>query len=461
MYFMAGQKVEAVETCSILLKKFPYCLEANRIISTILPETERKEESQVYRERVMSLDPYLVLASPYETSAEGVRDQVVVIERLNYQEGQIDEASQPAWASSLGVNFDEFKSADEPVPDWLQAISDAPAAARPTVPTQSMEDEQTSTEESIPEGTPFLSQDAELIPSSEEDDELPSWISFPDQPGSQGTGAAPAQIPEWMKEAGWESSSGTAESSLPAFDYPEGEGEVEGGLEKGEMPPWLQELAPEELDKVLSSSGEEAILASMPWLQEAAPESDQPIVSPEASSEWLEELGAKPGEPAPDTPDWLKELGDATEEVEELESQAAGAEPAGQPTGEEVLDQSGVIEESTLDPAEPADQMPDWLKELGPEEGQAFEPEAFVPETADEEIFEAEPVEAEMIEAQAGVPEALIPEPTGAEAVEPEAVDLESAQAETVLEKGSLGTADLSATTPGETQEGRRYTRLV
>jgi hypothetical protein len=37
--------------------------------------------------------------------------------------------------------------------------------------------------------------------------------------------------------------------------------------------------------------------------------------------------------------------------------------------------------------------------------------------------------------------------------VEPEAVDLESAQAETVLEGVSLGTADLSATTLGETQE--------
>jgi competence ComEA-like helix-hairpin-helix protein len=461
MYFMAGQKVEAVETCSILLKKLPYCLEANRIISTILPETERKEESQVYRERVMSLDPYLVLASPYETSAEGVRDQVVVIERLNYQEGQMDEASQPAWASSLGVKFDEFKSADEPVPDWLQAISDAPAAARPTVPTQSLDEEQTSAEESIPENTPFLSQDAELIPSSEEDDELPSWISLPDQTGSQGPGAAPAQIPQWMKEAGWESSSGTAESSLPAFDYPEGEDE--GGLEKGEMPPWLQELAPEELDKVLSSSGEEAILASMPWLQEAAPESDQPIASTEASSEWLEELGAKSGEPAPDTPDWLKELGDATEEVDESESQAAADEPAGLQTGEDVHDQAGVIEESTLDPAEPADQMPDWLKELGPEEGEAFEAEAFVPESADEEVFEAEPVEVEMIEARADIPEALIPEPTGVEAVEPEAftedevepeaADLEPAEAETVWEGVSLGTADLSATTLSETQE--------
>jgi predicted Zn-dependent protease len=34
MYHLDGQKVEAVETSTALLKKFPNCLEANRLLST-------------------------------------------------------------------------------------------------------------------------------------------------------------------------------------------------------------------------------------------------------------------------------------------------------------------------------------------------------------------------------------------------------------------------------------------
>jgi tetratricopeptide (TPR) repeat protein len=64
MYYLSGQKVEAVEVCSKLLKKLPNCLEANRIIAAILPETERKDEAPAYQNRVAALDPYLVQSPP-------------------------------------------------------------------------------------------------------------------------------------------------------------------------------------------------------------------------------------------------------------------------------------------------------------------------------------------------------------------------------------------------------------
>jgi competence ComEA-like helix-hairpin-helix protein len=391
MYFMAGQKVEAVETCSNLLKKLPYCLEANRIISAILPETERKEETQVYRERVMFLDPYLVLASPYETTSEGVRDQVVVIEKLDYQEGQIDEASQPAWAASLGVTFEEFKSGQEPVPDWLQAISEGQAPAGPVIPTHIPPEGP-----SLPSSSesPFLSESDELIPDAESEAELPSWISFPDQPSGKANQATSGEIPEWMKEAGWEASSGTGESGLPAFEYPEAEEIDDAEIEKGDLPPWLQSLAPEGADDSQPLSDEEALLASMPWLNDSASESEQAQQAPEASPDWLEEeLGAKSGEALPETPEWLKELGEAdlTGEPEVVLEDAAAAEEADQEVSEDQREQ--LVEEE--------------VEEMGGEavmeepELEGFEAEESVPAEGEEEMITGQP------EPQTEIPEWL------------------------------------------------------
>src|SRR5512136_1672936 len=58
MYFQTNQRVEAVETCANLLKKIPFCLEANRILAVSLPETEGSDALKNYRQIVISMDPY-------------------------------------------------------------------------------------------------------------------------------------------------------------------------------------------------------------------------------------------------------------------------------------------------------------------------------------------------------------------------------------------------------------------
>ena len=417
MYFMAGQKVEAVETCSSLLKKLPYCLEANRVISAILPETERKEETQVYRERVMALDPYLVLASPFETTADNVRDQVVVIEKLDYKEGQLEEASQPAWAASLGVSFDELRSSEEPVPDWLQAISQdqAPAKKREPSPTPT---EQTSREEIPLED--LSSESAGLLPGEEQEEELPSWISFPDQPSGAGKEKAAAEIPDWMKEAGWETSTSASEGALPPFEYPE-EGEADiSGITKAELPPWLQAIAPEGLDPSTTPSAEEASQEFMPWLQDSGSESQLP--TPEVESDWLEELGEQPAEAPSEVPDWLGELGEGApsagqediqaepaQEIPEWLKETAGEADEASVGGEGAPSaEQGVRLELPISEAEPAEEMPDWLKEIeaAPEEQELADEEPAVAvesveETPTEEALPAEEAPEWVEEAEA------------------------------------------------------------
>ena len=57
-YYHMGQNAEATDLCSRLLKQYPYCLDANRIIVEVLSSTQRAESAQVYRQRVIELEPY-------------------------------------------------------------------------------------------------------------------------------------------------------------------------------------------------------------------------------------------------------------------------------------------------------------------------------------------------------------------------------------------------------------------
>jgi competence ComEA-like helix-hairpin-helix protein len=441
MYFMAGQKVEAVETCSSLLKKLPYCLEANRVISAILPETERKEETQVYRERVMALDPYLVLASPFETTADNVRDQVVVIEKLDYQEGQLEQASQPAWAASLGVSFDEFKSGEEPMPDWLQTISQGPAAEKKAEARPILE-EQTSQEEPSSEASNLLLEEAQ-------DEELPSWISFPDQPTGTG-GEKAAEIPDWMKEAGWEASSGATESTLPPFDLPE-EGEADlSEISKADLPPWLQALAPEGLDTSAAGSTEDTSQEFMPWLQEGASEGQPPALK--AESDWLDELGEQPeGTPA-EVPEWLGELGEAGQEPTRDEPTEEMPEWLKEPGGEPAkalteAEEPGHAEQEVrlelpVSEGEQAEEMPEWLKETETEPAEqavAEEEPAVAFETVEEVSLEEEISAEELPEWLAEI---------GAEPTEQAVAEEEPAIAFEVPEEASLEEESPAEETP-------------
>ena len=50
MFFQTSQRVEAVETCINILKKLPFCLAANQILAVCLPESEKSEARNNYRQ---------------------------------------------------------------------------------------------------------------------------------------------------------------------------------------------------------------------------------------------------------------------------------------------------------------------------------------------------------------------------------------------------------------------------
>lgn len=406
-YFHAGFKNEAADTCSVLLKKLPYCIEANLILAEILERTDRREEAQQYRKRAISLNPYLAQINPKAPTPEHVPDSAVTIEKLDWTPDK-GVVAQPQWAESLGVSLDTQEEEFKETPDWLMELgSESPFA-------------QVNAESDLQKVSPFIAG---------EDEELP--FKLPEQ--GKETTSPEDLIPDWMKEAGWAPSRGDVTPAEMGYTFEaEDMGLEEEQLAPGEIPGWLQAIAPpqvtggEEINDQIDARLVEALdSATIPWLDEeiTAQQEVKSASSPELP-EWLIDAGetdaaveaeAKPTQETTPTaepeivlgfedsffssappsteelPDWLIELSPETE---------ISPGPSAQ---SELSSLDEMPEAQTI----PQEELPDWLVELGKVEEEAEE--AIRHETPGEIEQEAESGELSVAE-EAGLPEWLIGE---------------------------------------------------
>ena len=197
-YFRAGQKGEAAEVCSRLIRLYPYCLDANRVLVELLPETEQGESVQVYRQRVNEMDPYTALATRSVFHPEEVSDSAVSIERLEWDGEPVLVRSD--WSESAGIGRDEGATPrGEAEPDWLRSA---------------MMDETSAASGSTEEPAPVSGDDG---------------------------------IPDFMREAGWGENTGAFQEGPGMFD--ESEEIPEGSdIEQGDLPDWVKALAPSGAD---------------------------------------------------------------------------------------------------------------------------------------------------------------------------------------------------------------------
>lgn len=394
-YYRGGHKVEAAEMATHLLKKYPYCLDALRILVDVLPGTSRAENTQPYRQRLRMLDPYSAFVTGSLFESDKVADAAVSLERLVYDAGA-RPPSQADWAASLGIKLEEEKRG-ESLPDWLsgQAGTDV-AAALP---------------EAIPPAEPATS---EPLPAAEA------------EPGPASAG----EIPDWLRSAGWGEATGAAQEGPVDFETPE-------AIAPGEVPDWLKSMAPEgALDEGDTPPVEEPLAAPVPgeipdWLQPA--EQAEPPVAPEPAEEagpdWLREMSAAaatgaaqelPGGPEEILPDWLR--GPAGPE-----SAAAPAEPPPMPPPAE--EKKAVLPEETgpvaapTGPARPLgieDDTLAWLESLAAKQGANPDELLSRPEERTEtppesvQRLAAAPAEPPPAPPPAEEPKAISPEPAAA-----------------------------------------------
>jgi competence ComEA-like helix-hairpin-helix protein len=300
MYFHLGQQVEAVDTCGSLIKRLPYCLIANRILAAILPRTERADDTKTYLQRSIAMDPYFASAAPNALTAESVPESAINIERLAYRPGmQAEGPSQPAWAASLGISLEENQV--EQLPDWLQD-QNAPMSIPPSdnlpPPTAPFSWEQPDIEESQ-SGTNLSQEDA---------------------------------IPDWLKEAGWQPSTGAATGGPGLIDYDQSIDQSQGEIAKADIPDWLKGLVPsgvfDEEQPPIESKPEDV---DLPWLHQTPPGATDTIVNwlgtkkataPEISEPETTEQGGI-DDRQDEIPDWLRDFQEPKPSGDISTSQAA------------------------------------------------------------------------------------------------------------------------------------------
>jgi tetratricopeptide (TPR) repeat protein len=276
-YYRGGRKVEAVEMAANLLKKYTYCMDALRILVDVLPGTTRADDTQVYRERLHMLDPYSAFVTGSVFGTDKVADSEVNLERLEYRPGATPVASQPDWASSLGIQLAGDNPA-ESAPDWMAAGSSA-------------------------EQPPAV---------------IPEHAAQADAPAADGQ-----SVPDWMRSAGWRESDGASQAGS-ADSIAEQSAEQ---IAQADIPDWLKAMAPPEVSDAANADSEPA---------PENPPSEPPAT--EDTPNWLSGLGtprtnAIPAPFQPETqgdkstfPDWLIGLNEAGENVAAGSDMAASSE---------------------------------------------------------------------------------------------------------------------------------------
>ena len=265
-YFKSGQKNDAADAASVALKRYPYCLDANRVLTEIL-SVDRPESAEVYRKRVFELDPYAAQANGSVFLSDEVSDAAIMIEQLDWNGQPTNMPSD--WGSTRAIGL-ESSSSDEQ-PDWLKnSLPEEASAAFPSTPA-------------------FVSdQDADSAPSTKgpEDD-----------------------IPDFLKAAGWGESTGAFDESKSSAMFDDEPAADVQPLEQADMPDWVKAMAPQQDADQPAESDDEEI---PDWINKIGT-GELPIPSagsPSDDADFLSQLGGESSLPetqsAEDQPDWLK-----------------------------------------------------------------------------------------------------------------------------------------------------------
>ncbi|MBE7534568.1 MAG: tetratricopeptide repeat protein [Anaerolineales bacterium] len=341
-YSRSGQKTEATETCSSLLRRYPYCYDANAILVDIL-DGERPESVQANRQRVVELDPYAAHVSGSLLDVSAAPDTAVSIERLDWQ-GQL-VGLPSGWSESQGIQLPSETANDQP--EWLtnaftEADTTLPSAPQAALAMGAFAQPQ----EDIPD---FL-RDAGWGASTGAFDESKSSILNDEEP----LPAAAADMPDWVKAMA------PAESEISSADE--------------STPDWMDRIDP----SILSAESKSAAASDQPdWLSELGATPQEPVQSVETTSDqpdWLKDLGAMPQEPAQsvettsDLPDWLKDT--SAKEPEPISNDFDSLKQTEQPQESEPIEASSASHSAASAPsAQAEDDAFAWLESLAVKQG--------------------------------------------------------------------------------------------
>jgi tetratricopeptide (TPR) repeat protein len=412
MLFRTNRQTDAIDACSKLIEKYPYCLIANRIMAEILTAGNRAIEAQPYVDRVVELDPYAAQVSGLAAASDAAADSVTLEQLILSGPASDDQQLPKAWTGTLEEPRNSANFVKEDLPDWLSidAFEQSGETADETQPSET-EPSVLGALESLGPQTGSLSKFEEEAPKDEErrkSDTQPAFISR-----NPSTALVDDQIPEWLREL----RPATSSLSLPkelqdpsAGSEPLAEPEpaADAGL-RTSQPRWTEEFKtagldrsqlPAELEEPEAQANEEPQAKneddSLSWLENLAAESaaadaakapvaeKSPRETPPTPS-WLTEPETKPVAPQSKTDvlAWLDDLkteADAGPESESdtkpqsFESDASGWQPEAmqrEASEEETTpawpQEIPSLEESSGEESSGERTVPAWLKGLSSE----------------------------------------------------------------------------------------------
>ncbi len=310
-YYRSGQKGEAAEIASTLLKKYPNCVDALRLLVDIDPGSENMENTREFRHRLSQLDPYSFSTIDSVSASGQPIEAAANLQRLDYRSGLLPGSVHPDWASSLGIKLNPEEN-------------DGPATVQLHAPKAAGMPEVTIPKRSGVEAEPALDAGP---------DALPGWMRFPGQLDSTGEGKdkpdtagvlqpeepnARAEIPAWLMS--------TAPSES-LDDKNKNPNESIEGLPEGEedIPDWLKSTAPHEATEK-TQLGPLEIAGSLPENTDESISSVNPIETVSAPAVEPEKFGEVQPAKGENIPEWLKpaaatiDLGEEVMEPKELDA---------------------------------------------------------------------------------------------------------------------------------------------
>ncbi len=392
--FFGGYRKEAAELCTQLLDIYPYNFEANRVLAELSASAAQtqKETTEVYRHRLVEMDPYINFATRSVFLASQVPDAAVSIELYEWHPGAGVElpagweglalSESPAEAFSPATTFEAEEevqpaTAESPIPDWLRQAGWGEASGEFVERPLSEQEEPPLERAELPDWLKAMAPPeilSEAPTAAQPAEELPEWLKgmAAEAPTAAQPGVAqPAEeLPEWLKgmaaEAPTAAQPGVAQ---PAEELPEWlkgmAAEAPTAAQPGVAQPAETPSVGWEALGALGTSGKEQDEA-LAWLESLAArhgaKPEELVTPPEARQEkppaWVEAARQRleatptaetPAQPAEELPEWLRGM-------------AAEAPTAAQP---------GV--------AQPAEELPEWLKGMAAEAPTAAQPEVAQP----------------------------------------------------------------------------------
>ncbi|MCD4753585.1 MAG: tetratricopeptide repeat protein [Anaerolineaceae bacterium] len=221
IHFMQNNFRKTVNACEQIFKKLPYSYEANSLMAEILGESS---ESEPYKHKLYELNPYTSFVNESNT-IDHVPDNAVVINKFNPEEAYQDDLEPVT-----------MESPDSP-PDEALFVEDTSQHLE----NQGAEDSYSETKQEEVELLAYLNEQ-----------EFETSMDDPATPEPQ-TGH-PDEVPNWMKQAGWdvapERSPEDQQEKIIKYDELDStlinESEISEEIIETEVPEWLQPIAPEE-----------------------------------------------------------------------------------------------------------------------------------------------------------------------------------------------------------------------